>query len=75
MYFYFMVLEKGEAAYIYVVLLALSSSLRIKEGLEFLLSTCTLQGLAELQWQSLSALSFKRAISDSGFPHTITACQ
>lgn len=34
-----MVLAKGEAAYIYVVLFALFSSLRIKEGLKVLLST------------------------------------
>lgn len=39
MYFYFMVLAKGEAAYVYVVLSALSSSLRIKEGLKVLQST------------------------------------
>lgn len=66
MYFHFMVLEKGEAAYIYVVLFALSSSLRIKEGLKVQLSTCILQGLAELQWQILCALSFKRAIKIKG---------
>lgn len=65
MYFYFMVLAKGEAAYVYVVLSALSSSLRIKEGLKVLQSTWTSQGLAELQQQILCALSFKRAISDS----------
>lgn len=64
MYSYFMVLAKGEAAYVYVVLSALSSSLRIK-GLKVLQSTWASQGLAKLQQQILCALSFKRAISDS----------
>lgn len=39
MYSYFMILAKGEAACIYVILFALSSSLRIKEELKVLLST------------------------------------